>query len=210
MLFRFVSRAICSVGIRWSVSVSVPVGSIDAMNREVVITGAGSGLGRSIAIELLGRDCPVIALDRDPGALAAVSTELGARHNASVSTIVADLSTLNGIYAAAAQLNSHPDLGGLVNNAGGWLPGNQYPEAAPETWLAAITTNLIAPMLLTQLLWGKLAACNGVVVNIGSSGGEGNSGYGSPEYGAAKAGLRRFTASLSSRDDVRVTAVVPG
>lgn len=48
------------------------------------------------------------------------------------------------------------------------------------------------------------------MVNIGSSGGEGDDAYGSPEYGAGKAGLRRFIASLGDRSDVRVMAIVPG
>ena len=47
-------------------------------------------------------------------------------------------------------------------------------------------------------------------MNIGSSGGLGDNAYGSPEYGAAKAGVRRFSSSLSSREDVRVMAIVPG
>lgn len=65
-------------------------------------------------------------------------------------------------------------------------------------------------MLLTQLLWPTLAVVKGAVVNIGSSGSIGDDSYGSPEYGAAKAGIRRFTTSLASRAEVRVTAVVPG
>ena len=76
--------------------------------------------------------------------------------------------------------------------------------------MSALTVNLVAPMLLTQLLWPSLAAGGGAVVNIGSSGGIGDDAYGSPEYGAANAGIRRFTASLSSRTDLRVMAVVPG
>ena len=73
-----------------------------------------------------------------------------------------------------------------------------------------MTLNLLTPMLLTQSLWPTLASVGGAVVNVGSSGGSGDDAYGSPEYGAAKAGLRRLTASLGARSDVRVTAVVPG
>ena len=97
-----------------------------------------------------------------------------------------------------------------MNNAGGWHPGQQYPEAPPEAWRRALTLNLVAPMLLTQLLWREVAEGTGAVVNIGSSGGEGDEPYGSPEYGAAKAALRRFTTALGDRADVRVMAVVPG
>jgi NAD(P)-dependent dehydrogenase (short-subunit alcohol dehydrogenase family) len=48
------------------------------------------------------------------------------------------------------------------------------------------------------------------VVCVGSSGGSGDEPYDSPEYGAAKAGLRRLTTALGGRRDLRVMAVVPG
>jgi NAD(P)-dependent dehydrogenase (short-subunit alcohol dehydrogenase family) len=175
-----------------------------------VVTGAASGLGRVIASQLLTERRPVILVDRDAEALSATGARLDARHAASVSLVVADLSSVPGIRAAADELTARPDLAALVNNAGGWLPGDQYPEAPPDRWLSALTLNLIAPMLLTQLLWPRLAAAGGAVVNIGSSGGIGDDAYGSPEYGAAKAGLHRFTSSLSSRNEVPVTTVVPG
>ena len=191
---------------------SVVAGMIIDMDRSAIaVTGAASGLGRHISIELLTRGRPVILLDRDTDALDAAVDELGAQGSrATVSAVVADLSTLDGVHAAADELIGRSDLGGLVNNAGGWLPGDQYPDAAPEAWLSAVTLNLLAPMLLTQRLWPRLAASAGAVVTIGSSGGVGDDAYGSPEYAAAKAGVRRFTASLSARTDVRVMAVVPG
>lgn len=133
-------------------------GSISIMNRTVVVTGAASGLGRDIATALLTRGHPVILLDRDRETLAAVCAELGAQHAAAVSSLVADLSSLEGVRAAAAELNARSALDVLVNNAGGWLPGDQYPEAAADAWLSALTLNLVAPMLLTQLLWPRLAA----------------------------------------------------
>lgn len=83
-------------------------------------------------------------------------------------------------------------------------------NADSDTWLSAITLDLLAPMLLTQRLWPILSAVSGAVVNIVSSGGLGDGSYGSPEYGAAKAGIHRFTASLGARTDVRVMSVVPG
>lgn len=80
-------------------------------------------------------------------------------------------------------------MGSLVNNAGGWLPGDQYSDTHPESWLSAITLDLLAPMLLAQRLWPMLSAGSGAVVNMGSSEGVGDAAYGSPEYGAAKAGI---------------------
>ena len=175
-----------------------------------VVTGGAAGLGRVVAEELATRGHRLVLLDRDPEALATTGADLGARHGTPVRTVVADLSTPSGTGAAGEELTRHADIGALVNLAGGWLPGVQYPEAAPETWLSALHLNLVAPMLLTQLLWPRLAAARGAVVNVGSSGGLGEEAYGSPEYGAAKAGLHRFTGSLAARHDVRVMAVVPG
>ena len=109
-----------------------------------------------------------------------------------------------------AELARDQRVGILVNNAGAWTTGDQYPDAAPDAWWSAMTLNLLTPMLLTQSLWPTLASVGGAVVNVGSSGGSGDDAYGSPEYGAAKAGLRRLTTSLGGRSEVRVTAVVPG
>ena len=50
----------------------------------------------------------------------------------------------------------------------------------------------------------------GVVVNVASTAGVDAAPYASPEYGAAKAGLIRFTTALAERDGVRVNCVVPG
>jgi NAD(P)-dependent dehydrogenase (short-subunit alcohol dehydrogenase family) len=66
-------------------------------------------------------------------------------------------------------------------------------------------------MLATQLAIAAMRD-GGVVVNVASTAGLGHRAYQSPEYGAAKAGLIRFTSSLTGlpeRAGVRVTCVVP-
>jgi short-subunit dehydrogenase len=180
------------------------------MRSHVVITGGGSGLGVVIADELASRGRPVILVDRDEPTARAAAADLEARYLVETPVVVADLSTPAGIDAAADALLDRDDLGGLVNNAGGWQPGPQYPSAAPDAWQRALTLDLVAPMRLTQLLWERIASGIGAVVNIGSSASEGDDPYASPEYAAAKAALRRFTSALGDRDDVRVMAVVPG
>jgi NAD(P)-dependent dehydrogenase (short-subunit alcohol dehydrogenase family) len=192
------------------------------MRGTVAVTGGAAGLGAVIAETLLAHGHGVLLVDRDTAAAAGTARDLEARHGSPVAVIGTDLSTIDGIHAAADALDGIPDLTALVNNAGSWSLGAQYPDAEPDAWLAALTLDLIAPMLLAQRLWPRLAAAGGAVgagravgaggavVNIGSSGGEGDEPYGSPEYAAAKAGLRRFTSSLGDRTDVRVMAVVPG
>jgi NAD(P)-dependent dehydrogenase (short-subunit alcohol dehydrogenase family) len=180
------------------------------MRGTVVVTGGAAGLGAVIADTLLANGRGVFLVDRDGAAAAVTSNQLQSRHGSPVPVVGADLSTIDGIHAAADALDKHPDITALVNNAGGWSIGTQYPDADVDSWLAALTLDLIAPMLLTQRLWPRLAAAGGAVVNVGSSAGEGDEPYGSPEYGAAKAGIRRFTSALGDRADVRVMAVVPG
>lgn len=180
------------------------------MHTFVAITGAASGLGRIVASTLLERGRPVVILDRDDERVHAAASQLSDQYGIQVPVIVTDLGVIAGIRTAAEELTERFQVSALVNNAGGWLPGDQYPDTDPDGWLSAITLNLLAPMLLAQQLWPMLSAVSGAVVNIGSSGGVGDAAYGSPEYGAARAGIRRFTGSLGSRPDVRVMGVVPG
>jgi NAD(P)-dependent dehydrogenase (short-subunit alcohol dehydrogenase family) len=173
-----------------------------------VITGAAAGLGRCTAEALLARGRPVVLVDRDEDALHGCVAALAARYEERPTPLLADLSSLDGARDLAGHL--HGPLGGLVNNAGGRLPGEQYPEAGADRWLAALTLNLLAPMLLTQLLWTRLAEGGAGVVNVASSAALGDAPYDSPEYAAAKAAVLRLTTSLGARPEVRVTAVVPG
>ena len=175
-----------------------------------VITGAAEGLGRLIAEALADRGRDLLLIDRSPAMLDEARRRLEDRYHVNVGTRVCDLGSAEAVRALGAELARDRRIGALVNNAGAWTAGGQYPDAAPDAWWSAMTLNLLTPMLLTQSLWPALASAGGAVVNVGSSGGSGDAPYGSPEYGAAKAGLRRLTASLGGRSEVRVTAVVPG
>lgn len=98
----------------------------------------------------------------------------------------------------------------LVNNAGGWLPGPQYPDG--REWRRSVDLNLVMPMLAAQLAVPMMINSGGSIVNVSSSGGMGSRAYGSPEYGAAKAGLIRFTSCVADWADghrIRVNCVVP-
>jgi NAD(P)-dependent dehydrogenase (short-subunit alcohol dehydrogenase family) len=101
----------------------------------------------------------------------------------------------------------------LVNNAGGWGPTANFPHASPLQWGAALDLNLRGPMLATQLVLEPMRRRGGgAVVNVASTAGLGYAPYEASEYGAAKAGLIRFTACLAyAREEtgVRVNCVVP-
>jgi 3-oxoacyl-[acyl-carrier protein] reductase len=120
--------------------------------------------------------------------------------------------------AASALIAAAGELGGphiLINNAGGWTAGDhQYPYAPPAAWGATLDLNLRAPMLLSQLALEPMSRLGGgAIVNIASSAGRGLTSYDSPEYGASKAALIRFTSTLAGLEEshgVRMTCIVPG
>lgn len=183
-----------------------------------VVTGAGDGLGREIAVALSRQGAAVVVADRDrPAAERTVSEVASARVRGWA--VQADLADEADVRLLAARVH---DLGGadiLVNNAGGWTDGaEQFPHAPDAAWSRTLDLNLRSPMLLTRLFLDGLDERRGrrqpgAVVNVASSAALGSEGYASPEYAAAKAGLVRFTTALADADTAaraRVMAVVPG
>ena len=180
------------------------------MSSVAIVTGGAGGLGRLISTALAARDLLVVVADLDREAGTGLVAEIESRGGSAVfvATDAAEEAAITRMIEQAAALG---DLAVLVNNAGGWLPGPQFPEPS-ALWRRSLALNLAMPMFATQLALPLMAGRGGSIVNLSSSGGWGSDAYGSPEYGAAKAGLIRFTTSLSDWADryrVRVSCVVP-
>ncbi|BAL89459.1 putative short-chain dehydrogenase [Actinoplanes missouriensis 431] len=174
-----------------------------------IVTGAAGGLGRHLALGLARTGYGIVVADTDERAAGECArlVEASGVPARALRADVRDRHDRDRVLAAARELGG-PRV--LVNNAGGWTPGDQYPHAAESAWTATIELNLIAPMALSQLVIPAMRERGGgAIVNIASSGGIGAEAYGSPEYGAAKAGLIRFTATLGGLGDVRVMCVAP-
>jgi NAD(P)-dependent dehydrogenase (short-subunit alcohol dehydrogenase family) len=190
---------------------------VDLRDALAVVTGAGSGLGRELAIGLSRRGAAVLVADRDLAA-AEETAALATTASAPATAFRCDLAEEAEVRLLAARAE---ELGGadvLVNNAGGWTEGGaQYPLAPALAWSRTLDLDLRAPMLLSQLFLDGLDRMGrgrpGAVVNIASSAALGSEAYGSPEYAASKAGLVRFTTALGdpvTAARARVMAVVPG
>lgn len=180
--------------------------------RVAVVTGGGAETGWAIALRLAAAGALVVVADIDltaaEGTVQAIEQQSG--HAAAIQADVTDDGEVRRMIEFAGRDGGGPHI--LVNNAGGWGEAN-YLEATPEQWSATLDLNLRGPMLATQLALEPMrAAGGGVVVNIASTAGIGADAYASPEYGAAKAGLIRFTTSLADlheRMNVRVNCIVP-
>ncbi|HMI69355.1 MAG TPA: SDR family oxidoreductase [Solirubrobacteraceae bacterium] len=170
-----------------------------------IVTGGAAGLGEFIVRRLVGEGALVVALDVEEGALAA--REVGS----SVAFVRGDVrvgADVEHVIAFAVERFGGLDV--LVNNAGGISRGAQWPDASSLEWRATLDLNLTGPMLATQLALEPMRARGGgAVVNIASSAGIEWTPYDSPEYGAAKAGLVRFTTCVGALPGVRVNCIAP-
>ena len=158
-----------------------------------VVTGGAGGLGRLIPTELARRGFLVVVADRDAEAGSGLVAELTAQ-GGRAELVPTDAAEAAEVSRLMEQSGGFGELQVLVNSAGGWLPGPQFPES--DQWQRGLALNLMMPMLATQLALPLMTGRGGSIVNVSSSGGWGSSAYGSPEYGAAKAGLIRHWIGL--------------
>jgi NAD(P)-dependent dehydrogenase (short-subunit alcohol dehydrogenase family) len=187
---------------------------MEPQGRVALVTGAAAGTGRAIALRLGAEDALVVVADIDAegGQDTVRRIEAQGGRATFVRADVTQDADVGRMVVFADQGRGGPHI--LVNNAGGGGHLDpHFPDATPSEWRAMLALNLTGAMLATQLALAPMrAGGGGVVVNIASTAGLGFGPYQSPEYGAAKAGLIRFTASLAQleeRMNVRVNCVVP-
>jgi NAD(P)-dependent dehydrogenase (short-subunit alcohol dehydrogenase family) len=175
-----------------------------------VVTGAATGSGQAIACRLAVHGARLVLADINSCARTLRMIEdVGAEATAVQADLRDDAEIQRLVHTALQRFGG---LHILVNNAGGGQPTARYPDAPAAQWSAVLDINLRTPMLATQVALPALSASGGVVVNIASTAGLDQIPYQWPEYGAAKAGLIRFTtamADLPERANARITCVVP-
>ncbi len=179
------------------------------------VTGAASGIGRALAIELAARGCDLALADRDEAGLAAVAAEIGKSSSRKVSVHRVDVSEPGQIADfAKAAIAAHPGLNILVNNAGVALLG-QFSEIdqAQMDWLMNI--NFWGVVHSTRAFLAHLAMQREAhIVNLSSIFGI-VAPPGQTAYAAAKFAVRGFSESLRhelqmAASTVRLSVVHPG
>lgn len=156
------------------------------MTRTVLVTGGTSGIGRGVAQRFAAEGAEVFITGRRADALEAAAKELG------VHGVVCDASDIAQVASLAAGLGT---LDVLVNAAGG-LPeagDGASLEGLLAQWRSNLSQNLLTAVLTTAAVQDKLAEGSSII-SIGSIGAERGGG----SYGAAKAALAAWNASLSA------------
>ncbi len=173
--------------------------------KKVLITGAGSGIGRALAAEAARRGYDLVLAGRTESTLYETSTLCP---GAACVLAVGDVTTAEGRNAIVEAAGGRLDV--LVNNAGTLSVGHlrQMDDAALERMTA---TNLVAPIALTRDLLPVLRQSGGRVVNIGSVFGDIAYPF-FAVYSATKFGLRGFSDALRrelSGSGIGVTYIAP-
>jgi 3-oxoacyl-[acyl-carrier protein] reductase len=194
---------------------------MDLRNKTVVITGAGRGIGRAIALQLADRGANLALLDLNATDLEASRAQCAAKSVAAriyTVNVAKEEDVISSMGRVAADFGR---LDGLVNNAG-ILRDSLLVKAKDRTviermslaqWNAVIDVNLTGVFLCAREAAARMIEFGegGVIVSISSISRVGNAGQ--TNYSAAKAGVASMTvvwAKELARFGIRAGAVAPG
>jgi NAD(P)-dependent dehydrogenase (short-subunit alcohol dehydrogenase family) len=169
-----------------------------------VVTGGSAGLGLALTKALIQDGWRVVTDARHADVLAAATAALPR-----VTAIAGDVTGPRHREQLADAVRRLGRLDLLVHNASELGPMLPLAEVGPDQLVEVLTTNLLAPLQLTQLLLRQLSGSGGVLVGISSDAAvEHYPRWGT--YAASKAALDQLILTLAAENDLRGYAVDPG
>lgn len=164
--------------------------------KTVVVSGAGSGIGRAVTTRLISDGFHVTAVGRRKEPLDVLAAELGS----GVDVVAADVATELGALSVASKVESAGfACAGVVAAAGGLVPDNSGQDRLTvirQDWQDSFESNVLTAVLLTEALRDQLERDAGRVVLISSVAALRGSGGGA--YGAMKAALHGWVYDLAA------------
>jgi meso-butanediol dehydrogenase / (S,S)-butanediol dehydrogenase / diacetyl reductase len=181
------------------------------VDKSVIVTGGGSGIGRAISRRFAAEGASVVVADLIGERADAVSAEIdstgGSARAEQANVTVAD--DVDRLIAATTDAFGRVDV--LVNNAG-FGDADDLLEIDEEAWDFEVEVNLKAAFLCSKaVLPGMIERGAGVILNIASV--NGLAFFANEPYSAAKAGMINLTRSVAvryGRFGIRANAIAPG
>ena len=177
-----------------------------------VVTGAGSGMGRELVLQLLDRGARVAAVDRSADGLQELAGTAGAAER--LSTHVVDITDKTAVDALPAAVEAaHGQVDGLVNNAGIIQPFAPVADLDEAVMARVLDVNFWGTLHMVRAFLPRLQdRPEAHIANVSSMG-----GFfpfpGQTVYGASKAAVKLLTEGLYAElvdTQVRVTLIYPG
>ncbi|NRS89527.1 3-oxoacyl-[acyl-carrier protein] reductase [Flavobacterium sp. 7E] len=183
----------------------------DLKNKNALITGAGKGIGKAIALALAKEGVNVILVARTADEIETVATKVRSLRVKALA-VTADVSDMNSINEAVAKaLGEFGTIDILINNAGIAAFG-KFLELEPTEWERIIKVNLMGTYYTTRaVLPNMIERKTGDIINISSTAGQRGNALTSA-YSASKFAVLGLTESLMQevrKDNIRVTALTP-
>jgi NAD(P)-dependent dehydrogenase (short-subunit alcohol dehydrogenase family) len=181
-------------------------------NKKAIVTGAGQGIGRSIALRMAeeGADVVIAEINPDTGIQAAKEVEALGRKALFISVDVANQKQVQVMVDQVLRAWKRVDI--LVNNAGFDRPANLL-KMKEEDWEAVLGVHLKGPLNCIQAVAPHMIENGyGKIVNISSVWGK-SGALSEVSYSAAKAGIIGLTKSVArelGRYQINVNVILPG
>jgi 3-oxoacyl-[acyl-carrier protein] reductase len=183
----------------------------DLKNKNALITGAGKGIGKAIAIALAKEGVNVILVARTQEEIESVAVKARSLRVKALA-ITADVADINSVNAAVEKaLTEFGTIDILINNAGIGAFG-KFLELEPAVWERIIQVNLMGTYYVTRaVLPNMIERQTGDIINISSTAGLSGNALTSA-YSASKFAVLGLTESLMQevrKHNIRVTALTP-
>ena len=176
-----------------------------------LVTGAGQGMGRSIARLFAQEGAAVVAIDLDPAAAEATIATAPAGHACAARKVdVSNSKEVKAVFAETMERHGRVDI--VVNNAGIGAV-DTLTETSDENWARVMGVNLTGAFYFCReaARCMKAAGNRGVIVNVSST--SALNGEGPVHYCASKAGMMGLTRSVARElapSGIRINTVLPG
>ena len=180
--------------------------------RVALVTGAGRGIGRAVALRLARDGMHVCLAARSPSDLDLLRSEIS-EFGGQALAVPTDMTVLHEVRRLGEQvLHQWGRVDVVVNNAGG-SRAKSFTELEDDDWLDAMALNFMTTVRMNQVILPAMVANeSGCIVNIGSVVSREPQRFVAP-YSAAKAALANYSKILSeiyAPRGVRVNCVLPG